>query len=606
MRFRSEKEKNFPWRIFYRVALIQSALVLASLATSGMAARYFFKRQFIQQAKTQLQDALLLLSHPVAQSPDAVYNEHWCNAHAKTTALRFSLILSSGRVLCDSRENASALENQADRPEVLAAFRPSAAKGIHFTLDSEDETLYGTVVIEPQAMILRGAVALTRLSQTMQVFDTSLGLSLFFAAVALGVLAFWSARRLVFPLGRLLVKTREVLSTQAEGGVREDLSQEAFDEWLDLESNIDDIRRDLAAKTQSLSMEQVELETIMGSISDAILAVDPEGNPLFFNSRFELVFGKEGLRQRHVKLWAIFREPEILNGFQSALKEGRSTDTKAIPLDQKDGPRRFFSLSVSPLRNKEGSIYGAVGIFHDVTELKTAEQMRIDFVANVSHELRTPLTVIKGYADTLILDSKPDSPNLEYLNSIARNSDRLMNLMNDLLDLSSIESDSIIQKDALSTEEVTFRIVRQLQGAFDAKEQVVKTNCGARTVVADTPRLEQVLVNLLGNANKYTPRGGQITISWEPEGENVLLKVSDTGPGIPVEHHARLFERFYRIDKARSREQGGTGLGLAIVKHIMQRHEGSVWVESSPGLGSTFYCRFPGGGPTRAGQTASA
>ena len=220
--------------------------------------------------------------------------------------------------------------------------------------------------------------------------------------------------------------------------------------------------------------------------------------------------------------------------------------------------------------------------------------MRIDFVANVSHELRTPLTSIKGYVDTLIEDvSQRKAVDPDFLSIISRNSERLMNLMNDLLDLSAIESDDILQKDSVDTKDLTSRVMRQLQATFEAKNQKVGANLRAATVSADAQRAEQVVVNLLDNAVKYTPPGGNIEISWLADGNDVVLQVWNDGPAIPIEHHPRLFERFYRVDKARSREQGGTGLGLAIVKHIMQKHEGSVWVESHPGKGTSFLCRFP-------------
>jgi two-component system phosphate regulon sensor histidine kinase PhoR len=170
----------------------------------------------------------------------------------------------------------------------------------------------------------------------------------------------------------------------------------------------------------------------------------------------------------------------------------------------------------------------------------------------------------------------------------------LISLIGDLLDLSSLESADILHKSRVETDEITSRILKQIQGKFDAKSQKVEAQFRATLVWADTRRLEQVLVNLLDNANKYTPAEGKVVVSWESEGADVLLKVKDSGPGIPPEHHARLFERFYRVDKARSRDLGGTGLGLAIVKHILQRHEGAVWVESEIGKGATFVCRFPG------------
>jgi two-component system, OmpR family, phosphate regulon sensor histidine kinase PhoR len=578
--------KLFPWRIFYRVALVQSVLILLALASSGLVARQLLKRQFVLQIQSRLHDALLIALEEVPNNPSA----QWCQRFSEHSVLQLTLMRADGTVLCDTLTDPAKLGNLSDRQEFR---RASALSDVVY--ERETDVLYGAVRKSAQGPVLRAAIPLTELVQTLRVFDTSFGIALAVVAAILGGLAIWLARRLVFPLGRLILKTQRLVSQQPEVLSKDDLTQEVFDEWADLESNIDRLKRDLAAKTQSLSMEQLELDTIMGAISDAILAVDPQGSPLFYNSRFEVLFGSEGLRRRNLKLWGIFREPDILGTFEAALKEGRAGATKAISLEQKLGPRRFFALSVSPLRKQDGVIYGALGIFHDVTELKSAEQMRIDFVANVSHELRTPLTVIKGYADTLILDFKDkQSDALDFLNSIARNSDRLMNLMNDLLDLSSLESDSIIQKDPLSTQDVTERILKQLQGAFDSKSQKVETFYDTKTVVADAQRLEQVLVNLLSNANKYTPAGGTVRIRWKADGADTVLVMEDTGPGIPVEHHSRLFERFYRVDKARSREQGGTGLGLAIVKHIMQRHEGAVWVESQTGQGSAFFCRFPG------------
>lgn len=438
-------------------------------------------------------------------------------------------------------------------------------------------------------------------------YDFAFGLSFLALSLVLGVFAIVLARRLIFPIGRMVVKTRSVLNPDQLGLRNEERFESPGEEtdgvWSDLESSIEDIRRDLQTKIESLKTEREEQATLMGAISDAILAVDLDEAPLFYNSRFALQFGNQDLGKNiPQRLWQIFRTPEILAAFRKALKEGRSETVKALPFDQPGG-KTFFSLSVSPLRNTREAIYGAVGIFHDVTDLKRAEQIRIDFVANVSHELRTPLTAIKGYADTLKMDvdqGRPLTP--EFLQVIVRNTDRLMNLINDLLDLSSLESTDVLQKTRLSTQEVTSRVLQQLLGAFENKRQKVVVEMKATTVLADPKRLEQVLVNLLDNANKYTPEEGVITVSWSQDENETLLKVSDTGPGIPSEHQPRLFERFYRVDKARSREKGGTGLGLAIVKHILQRHEGSVSVESTPGLGTHFLCNFPNE-PKNSGRT---
>ncbi len=417
-------------------------------------------------------------------------------------------------------------------------------------------------------------------------YDTYFYFFLSATILTLIVFAISLTKKLVFPLGRVLIKTRSFFA-QEHGGNQDN-------EWTELESSLENIQKDLNSKIENLRIERHEQETIMSAISDAILAVDMEGVPLFYNSRFALLFNHLGLGNKQ-RLWEMIRDPEILESFRKSLKEGKATPIKAIPFVLPNNEKRYFSASISPLRKANRSIYGAVGIFHDVTDLKKTEQIRIDFVANVSHELRTPLTSIKGYVDTLVQDIQEQRPiPPAFIEAITRNVNRLMNLINDLLDLSAIESAGVVQKSILNTEELTHRVLKQMEGSYQARNQRVTVHVNAPIVFADSKRIEQVLVNLLDNAIKYTPCFGSISLSWEQlPNQDTLFKISDTGPGIPVEHHGRLFERFYRVDRARSREQGGTGLGLAIVKHIMQHHDGSVWLESEPGHGTTFLCSFP-------------
>jgi two-component system phosphate regulon sensor histidine kinase PhoR len=483
------------------------------------------------------------------------------------------------------------MENHATRPEVLDAFQGAQGESQRLSTTLRQDMLYGAVMAANNPnLVVRAAMPVSHVLQILQFFDRSLALMLFSLGVVLTGVAAWASRAMVSPMGYLLAQARDLSGQPAAPASQ----SESYGEWSELETSLEEIRRDLAFKAERLSVEREELATLMGAISDAILAIDIDGRPLFYNSRFALLFGHEDrLGKRDIRLHELFRAPEVLEAFAAALRQGRSGAVPAIAIDALQGT--YFSLSVSPLRKGSFEVYGAVGVFHDVTELKSAEQIRIDFVANVSHELRTPLTAIKGYTDTLINDMRAGTePDPAFLETIARNTDRLISLIGDLLDLSSLESADILHKSRLDTQEVTARILKQLQGKFDAKSQKVTASYRATSVFGDPRRLEQVLVNLLDNANKYTPAQGEITVSWEPQGTDVLLKVKDSGPGIPPEHHARLFERFYRIDKARSRDLGGTGLGLAIVKHILQRHEGAVWVESTIGKGSTFVCRFPG------------
>jgi len=578
----------FSWKIFTRVILIQTLLLLAAILVAGLGARMLFQQTILGQARDQLNVELqaALAAYQAAPLDPALCDR--LAASLRSPGLALTIRRPDGGILCESSD-----------PHGLGA----SAVSISRELSGSGARLSATL-------------SLPSMDRALRIYDTAFALFILLLALALALFALRLGRKLVFPLGRLLLKTQNVLKNEKEALPTDDLNEpkedvygediygkDVYGEWSELESSIDDIRRDLQTKVESLTVEREEHATLMSAISDAILAVDTDGQPLFYNSRFALFAGTEELKNRK-RLWEIFRQPEILGAYQGALREGKPTSVKAIPFELPAG-RQFFALAVSPLRKSHGGapqerIYGAVGIFHDVTDLKAAEQIRIDFVANVSHELRTPLTAIKGYADTLMMDAEEGKPAArEFLEVIKRNSERLMSLINDLLDLSSIESTDVLQKTTVSTEEATRRVVHQLQGALSKKNHRLEIRTTATSVHADPKRLEQVLVNLLDNAIKYTPPGGLIRISWEPTRstaggqDDVLLKISDSGPGIPPEHVPRLFERFYRVDKARSRDQGGTGLGLAIVKHIIQRHDGNVWVESKVGRGSTFICQFP-------------
>jgi two-component system, OmpR family, phosphate regulon sensor histidine kinase PhoR len=420
----------------------------------------------------------------------------------------------------------------------------------------------------------------------------------------IGLLAFvpyslWAGRKLLLPLWRIL---RRIESTEAKGAEGDsveslrELEEEEPEEWFSVESAFSRMRTDLTLQKDTLIQEREELAALMASISDAILAVDSSGNLLFFNSRFALLFGGEDLAtDPRPTLGQLFRSPEVLEAFHGALGKDKSHHAEFQLFSKADGVMRGFSLTVTPLRRPTGEAYGTVGIFHDVTELKRAERVRIDFVANVSHELRTPLTAIKGYTDTLESDLREGRLEAlpQYLDVISRNVERLMALIEDLLDLSSLESGVELQKSHVQTRELTQKVIAQLEHKRSAKNQGIECVFEAESLEADPRRVEQVLVNLIENAIKYVPHGGEIRVEWKRQPGAVRLRVSDNGPGIPREAQERIFERFYRMDKARSRELGGTGLGLAIVKHVMQRHGGTVWVNSELGKGSEFFCEFP-------------
>lgn len=404
------------------------------------------------------------------------------------------------------------------------------------------------------------------------------------------------ARGLVVPLGRLIDKTKRLRKFPFEE-LSLDEQELAFDEpgeWYELERALNKLGQDLRKKTIRLSREKTELRAIMGAVSESILAVDKEFRPLFYNSQFALMFQVQELGNHQNHLQELMRSPEILKAYEECLSLGQLV-RRDVEMANPVSPEEILSLKVgvAPLIKKHNQeVYGAVAIFHDISNLKAADKIRIEFVGNVSHELRTPLTSIKGYLQTVIQDIQRgrSDESMVFLEIIQSNVDRLMALVSDLLNLSSLESGADLKNELISTRELTESVLAQVNGRL----HIIKIHYGFEEFEGDAARIEQVLRNLLQNAVRYVPEGKNIEISWEPlSPQGFCLRVKDDGPGIPKKHHSRLFERFYRVDESRSRDVGGTGIGLSLVKHIMARHGGSVELISAPGKGAEFICRFP-------------
>jgi len=347
-----------------------------------------------------------------------------------------------------------------------------------------------------------------------------------------------------------------------------------------------------------LHREREESQAFLGSIQEAVVSFNLERQILFFNPQFATLFIGHERRARDRRFDQVFSAPELHAAIDEILKTGRTRKVTLKLPTLVDAQPRFFNISLTPvLKKKNRELYEVVAVFHDISDIKKADQIRIDFVGNASHELRTPLTSIKGYVETLHEDiQKGRFDQAErFISVVARNVDRLIDLVNDLLNLSKMESGSELWLQTISPLQITQAVLGELALLAQDKSIVIKTTCHVPEMLADGQKVEQVLRNLVSNAIKYIPEGKEIQITWEKDHRDVLLRVSDNGPGIPEEHHARLFERFYRIDKGRSRETGGTGLGLAIAKHILQSHGGSIEVKSQVGRGAEFICRFPQG-----------
>lgn len=361
---------------------------------------------------------------------------------------------------------------------------------------------------------------------------------------------------------------------------------------------VQDLKREAQALRDrhelALEREEAQRQTLFNSMAEGFLLVDRDGRVQAVNQALKRFFPiEEDFRGRSIM--EVFRLHELLSRWEQALHD---TQPRTFELELPDD--RSFEVSAAALRGRFGAPEGCVFIFHELTRIKQLENTRREFVANVSHELRTPLTLIKGFVETLIDGAKGD-PELadRFLGMIDKHTDRLTFLIEDLLTISKLESGQIVMNlQPTALREVVERVVEDLESRAEER-RVRLTNLVPEDLraLADGNRLQQVFFNLIDNAIKYGPIGGCVEMGARLREDQIIEAwVRDNGPGVPQDSVERVFERFYRVDKARSREQGGTGLGLAIVKHIVQSHQGEVWLKSVIGEGSTFFFTLPAAG----------
>lgn len=353
----------------------------------------------------------------------------------------------------------------------------------------------------------------------------------------------------------------------------------------ELEKSAEAVRA-LTAEVERLKAENGRTAAILNSMIEGVIAVDRDSRILSVNPTIERIFGITQQVVDKIFLEAIPNN-DLYEVICAVTRDGVSV-TRELTLVWP--VQRVFQVSASPILRAQ-SLAGCLLVIHDVTAMRKLETVRADFVANVSHELKTPLTSITGFVETLLegaLDDKENSR--EFLKIIQAQADRLNNLVNDLLELSYLESRQIqLEPIAFDLRALCGEVAAGFGAQLRKKALAIENNIGPVTVTADKERIRQVFTNLVDNAIKYTREKTAIRLSSEQSGCLVKISVSDDGPGIPARELSRLFERFYRVDKARSREMGGTGLGLAIVKHIIELHGGTVGVESTEGAGSTFW-----------------
>jgi two-component system phosphate regulon sensor histidine kinase PhoR len=576
----------------FRTKLALSYIFLVALITGSF---YFYFNHFLQKAlieesranlasQTQLA-RLLVMSDKQATSPQRLAKSIGTVIRARVT-----LIAPNGTVHGDSdveQTRVAQLENHLQRPEVQQALKNGSGSSLRYSDTLRTSMLYSAMTYGNGATegVIRLAMPLEYLTSAQDTLHGMVG-----GATAITILiALLFSYVLSNLTSRPLRDMADAAARIGHGNSKTKIPVVSKDEIGMLATVLNDMSERIEDQVQRLSAEKQRLDTILRSMGEGVMVTAPDGVITLVNPAFRTLFSISG-NVEGKKLVEISRHPYLLEALTDLGKPDVNELVREIFIRPNDCT--LFTHWV-PL-HVDGVRQGIVAVFHDISDLKKAENMRRDFVANVSHELRTPVTIIKGYAETLldgILESDPARA-IRFVEIIANHSERLTNLINDILTLSSLESkETLLELHPLDLAGTIAKACMLLQERAVSKNIAITNESkdgDMPRVMADQGRLEQVMVNLLENAIKYTPDGGKVRLSAEEDGDYIKVTVADTGIGIPFKDLPRIFERFYRVDEARTREQGGTGLGLAIVKHIIQLHGGTVSVSSEPGTGATF------------------
>lgn len=581
------------WHLYpsYLLVTLVSLIAITWYASNAM------ERFFIKQVAADLEARAMFLN----QLFDACFSplnpntlDRLSKEIGKASHTRITIMSPKGVVWGDSEENPEKMDNHGNRPEVFSAIQGNVGYEIRYSATLGQKMMYVAVPVEQDGQIqavLRTAVPVTSIDEAYKTFHARMawgGLLIAFLAAAVCLLV---SRRISFPIEKM----KEGALRFAKGDFSLRLSLPKSEEMSSLAEALNRMASQLDDRIKAVSRHRNELEAVLSSMVEGVIAIDPQEKIISINQAAAAMFDRDPWEIHGRSIQEVIRNPELQRFVKKALSNGQSASCDITFYQNEE---RILRTHSSPLLDIKEERIGILIVMEDVTKLRRLENIRRDFVSNVSHEIKTPITLIKGFVETLIQDSDdcPDQAR-RFLGIIDKHVNRLEAIIEDLLKLSRIERESermeiVLEKGSITEVIQTAidlcqpkAIEKGIQIGFDCQQDL--------TVRMDPPLMEQAVVNLLDNAIKYSHPEGKIWIEVLPSGSNIEIRVKDQGIGIPKEHLPRLFERFYRVDKARSRQLGGTGLGLAIVKHIVQAHKGTVGVVSAPGEGTTFTLHLP-------------
>ncbi len=602
------RRKRLLWQLYpsYLLVMVLSLLVVTLYASE--ATRRFFR----EQTEQVLESRVRVLGRDTANgllptTPAKI--DAFCKEVGRLTDTRITVIRPDGSVLGDTDSTPATMENHAGRPEIQQAL---ASPGSVQSAVRESPTIGVTMMYTAVAaqdprgnlLVLRTARSLSHIDHAVRDLQVQIALVGVLIAVAAAIVCLAVSGRIARPIEEM----KRGVERLAAGELDHRLYVPPSAEIGSLAVVINEMAAQLEDRIRLITAQRNEQEAVFLSMVEGVLAVDMGERVLRMNQAAGALLGASPAEAQGKMIQEVVRNPE-LQKFIAQTLSNEKTPTESEILLREEG-ERWLQAHGAVLHDASGRQMGAVVVLNDMTRIRRLENFRRDFVANVSHELRTPITAIKGFVETLLDGAMREPESAEkFLGIIARQADRLNAIINDLLLLSKLEQQG--ERGTVMTETASIRGV--LDAAIelcafkaDRKKVPIRVRCeDTLRAKVNVPLLEQALVNLVDNAVKYSEPGSPVTVEAALRNGSLVIEVSDEGPGIEREYLPRIFERFYRVDKGRSREMGGTGLGLSIVKHIAQAHGGAVAVQSEPGKGSRFTLTLPARPPEGESQDAA-
>jgi two-component system phosphate regulon sensor histidine kinase PhoR len=587
------KKKRLLWQLYPSYLLITIISLIAVTWYTSESLKHFF----LEQTASDLKVRARLFEKQVLEHLDPLDEkvvDLLCKKIGKSAATRITIILPSGKVVGDSEKDPSRMDNHVDRPEFIDALNGPSGTSIRYSRTLEKDMMYVGIPIKKKNHILavvRTSIPVNDIDLVLNSMKIKIAFGCLVVAVFAAMLSLFVSRRITRPIEQIKIWAESI--TRGEFHLRPQVAES--EEIGALAESLNRMAVELREHIDTVMRQRNEIEAVLSSMVEGVIAVDMEERVISMNHAAAKMFGCDPAEAQGRSIQEVVRNTVLHQFVKNALSSQEAVEKEIVLSSDGD---RFLNGHGTLLRDAEGKQIGALIVLNDVTRLLRLEKIRREFVANVSHEIKTPITAIKGFVENLRDGSVENHEDAErFLEIISKHVDRLEAIIEDLLSLSRIEQEAEREKvviDEGRLKDVLETAIQVCEANAMAKKIEVELSC-AEDIVAkfDPSLLEHAVVNLIDNAIKYSGEGKTVWVEAVQAEKEIIVSVRDQGCGIEKNHLPRLFERFYRTDKARSRQLGGTGLGLAIVKHIAQAHGGHVAVESTPGKGSTFAIHLP-------------